>query len=275
MTNRELIDRILRYYPPMDFSESCDGYKYGDADQTCTGIVTTCVPTVEVIRQTAAIGSNFIYCHEPLFWDHMDDPNRLTGNEVLAEKKRLLDEHHITVFRDHDRMHAENGKTDWIVAGWEDLFGWSSGRLETPEGCIGQVYQVEPTTLEELARRIKSALSLNGVRILGKRNQPIQKVWMCVHILPNPIFDNDGIISAMMREDIDVLIPLDTVDWTTLSFVRDATMLGYHKAAIMPGHFNVEEAGMQYLAHYLAKELNIEGMPVTHIPSRAMYDYVL
>ena len=49
-------------------------------------------------------------------------------------------------------------------------------------------------------------------------------------------------------------IPLETIEWTALSYVRDAVTLGYAKAVINIGHFSGEELGMAYARDWL-KEL--------------------
>ena len=57
MTIREITDKILEYHPKFDASyDGCDGFKSGNSDVKCTGIVSALVPTIEVIRKTAALG---------------------------------------------------------------------------------------------------------------------------------------------------------------------------------------------------------------------------
>ena len=55
MTIREITDKILEYHPKFDASyDGCDGFKSGNPDDECTGIVSALVPTVEVIKKAAA-----------------------------------------------------------------------------------------------------------------------------------------------------------------------------------------------------------------------------
>ena len=57
MTIREITDKILEYHPKFDEDyDGCDGFKSGNPDDECTGIVSALVPTVEVIRKTAKLG---------------------------------------------------------------------------------------------------------------------------------------------------------------------------------------------------------------------------
>ena len=48
-----------------------------------------------------------------------------------------------------------------------------------------------------------------------------------------------------LEKKADVILPGEVIDWTTLSYVRDAMDLGMNKAVINIGHFNWEELGMK------------------------------
>ncbi len=275
MKNQEVIDRILAYYPPLDMPDSCDGVKYGDTSKECTGIITTCFANGKVIQEAIRLGYNLIYCHEPTFWDHMDALDRVKDNPVFQAKAKLLDEHGITIFRDHDHTHAHQGRPDWIELGWTEELGWGPYQVQGADGPKRHLFDLPETTVEKLALELKTKMGLNGVRIVGDRSQKVSRAWMCVHLLPLPIFDTDAVIRSVIDADVDVIIPLDTVDWTGLAFIRDAALLGFGKAAILPGHFNLEELGMRYLAKYLAEAMDIPGIPVTYVQSGDMFDYIV
>lgn len=55
----------------------------------CTGVVTTCWPSVAVVEKTHEIGANLIICHEAMFWNHGDHTNWLkeNHNETFAKKR--------------------------------------------------------------------------------------------------------------------------------------------------------------------------------------------
>jgi putative NIF3 family GTP cyclohydrolase 1 type 2 len=275
MRNQDVIDRVIAYYPPLDKPDTCDGVKYGDTSRECTGIVTTCFANGKVIREAIRLGYNLIYCHEPAFWEHMDALDRIKDNPVFQAKARLCDEPGITIFRDHDRTHARNGRPDWISVGWNEELGWGRYLVEAPAGVRGQLYDLPETTVERLALELKEKMGLNGVRIVGDRHQKVRRVWRCIHLLPMPLFDNDAVIRSIMTANVDAIIPLDTVDWTGIAFVRDASLLGFNKAALLPGHFNVEEMGMRYMARHLAEAIDIPGVPVAYVQSGDMFDYVV
>lgn len=83
-----------------------DKVLWGDADVPCTGIVTTCFASVEVIRAAAARRANLIICHEALFWNHGDHTDWLADNAAFEAKRALLDANGICVWRCHDYIHS-------------------------------------------------------------------------------------------------------------------------------------------------------------------------
>lgn len=273
MTNGELVQRILDYYPPISSKNCCDGVKYGNLHAMCTGIAVTCFANIKVIRRAAELGCSFIYCHEPTFWEPYDNTLPVADDPVFLAKTRLLDQYGITVFRDHDRMHARNGRPDWIEDGIADGLGWRKYRTAVPENVPGAFYELPPMTLGALCEHIKQSAGLNGVRYIGDPSMTVSRVWHCAHLLPEPLFFNDQAIRIMEENGIDVLLPLDTVDWTALSYVRDASLLGCRKGAVLAGHFNMEEMGMRYLAKHLKDELGLPDIPVRFVQSGDMYRY--
>ena len=74
------------------------------------------------------------------------------------------------------------------------------------------------------------------------------------------------IMKYMETENIDAIIPGEIIEWTILSYIRDAAYMGKHKACFNIGHFNMEELGMKYAADWIGELLNNE-IPVNYIPT--------
>ncbi len=95
MKINQMIENIKKYhkgYGTIDEATTRDQILYGDANQECTGVVTTCWASVDVIRFAIEKGANFIICHEALFWNHGDHREWLeeSKNEVYLEKKTIV-----------------------------------------------------------------------------------------------------------------------------------------------------------------------------------------
>ena len=125
MKIQEVIDRILAYHPSLEEREetTVDRVQCGDTMQEVTGIVTTCCPSVDVIRKAIELKANLIVPHEPLFYNHQGQTDFLQGDPVFEEKMALLKEHNIVVFRDHDHIHRH--RPDGIRYGVLQELGWT------------------------------------------------------------------------------------------------------------------------------------------------------
>lgn len=181
MKNSDVIQKILEYHPqfPADYA-GCDGYKIGNPDAECKGIATALVPTVDVIRRTAELGCNLLVVHEPIFYSTEDYPDWRAGgtNSVYEEKKALLEKYGITVWRDHDHMHAHN--PDSIFTGVMKYLGLEKYYIPSEESNIkvpmGYLFELPETTVEELGRYLEEKLNMNGLRIVGNPTDKIRKV---------------------------------------------------------------------------------------------------
>ena len=105
MLIQTVIDHIKEYHKgvfegkQINEQTTRDKVLYGNPHQECTGIITTCWASVDVIREAAKRGANLIIAHEALFWNHGDHTDWLQeeNNQSFLAKKKLLDEAGIVV----------------------------------------------------------------------------------------------------------------------------------------------------------------------------------
>lgn len=269
MTHQTITDRLLSTYASLPFIKSCDGFKAGNPQDNCTGIVTTCVLSPEVIRKAAQLGCNLIVVHEPTFFTHDDDTDWLKGNAVYEQIIQMLSENSMAVWRNHDHMHA--ARPDEIMAGVLQELGWTQYVQETNYGFRTQV-TIPEITLHELAQYLKTRLNLQTGRIVGDPDARVSRIAFCGHIFPSWNDEERIPTQLLSRDDVDVLIPGEIIDWTVVPYVRDAAQLGMSKALIHVGHFNLEEPGMRYLAQKIAKL--VPELPVHYVPASDPYFFV-
>ena len=277
----EIIKKLEEYHPPLSERErehTCDVYKCGDPDRECTGIAVTCYASYNVVKTAAERGINLIICHEPAFYNHADKTDWLADNSVYAEKKRIIDEYGIVIWRDHDHIHAgpmSSGREypDMIFRGIMMTLGWEKYVLDDPKKPL--LYGIPETTVRELTKELTEKLNLNGARIIGDADAKVSKVFLCEHIRGNdgPFGSDSDKIARIEKEGFDVIIPLETVDWTILEYVTDSAQQGKGRAVISMGHFNFEEPGMQYMARWLPEIIG-GGVKVEYIQSGDIYSYI-
>ena len=285
ITIREVVDRILAYHPALDSYHGCDDYKCGDPDAVCTGVVTTMSATVSIVRQAAKLGANLIVVHEPTNYTSADLPGWRGGfsNHVFDEKMKLIRDHGITIWRDHDHMHAHC--PDSIFTGVLRYMGWEPYTVaNTGMKPFGHYLVTLPETilLGDLIRRLKDTIGLNGVRYIGREEMAVRRLAIVGHLypIPYPGKNADGtekeysteVIRCFEEQGADVILPGETVDWTVLSYIRDAVQLGENKAAIILGHYNWEELGMRYAREWL-QELLGDTVRVFYLFGGDMYRY--
>ncbi len=275
----EVIERIKKYHlgsvngQPIDESKTRDKILYGDASQECSGIVTTCYASSDVIREAKKRGANLIIVHEALFWNHGDHQEWLADNNVFKAKKKLLDDTKIVVWRDHDYIHsgiplADGSYVDGIFYGVMKVLGWEEYLID--EGFRPMTFKFPKRTVTSIAKEKKEKTNLNGLRITGDPNAEVEKLKIVSHIM-GPA-DND-MIKVIEQEKIDVIITLEITDYTVSEYIRDSAMLDHPRAAINMGHFNTEEPGMEYMLEYLPKIVG--EIPVSYVQSGDAYQFIL
>lgn len=285
MKNKDVVTKILQYHPlfPENYS-GCDNYKCGNPDEECTGVVTALVPTIEVIQKAIELHCNLLIVHEPTFYSTPDYAGWKAdfANQVFEEKKELLEKNHITIWRDHDHMHAH--QPDAIFTGVAKYLGWEE-YINTQGSQIPSVYRftIPECTVQELRDDLVSKLKLNGIRYLGIPDAKVKRVSIVGHLMPGfmgmDYMDENGYyveygttIIRELEQNADVVIPGEITEWTVLSYVRDAIQLGKSKAIYNIGHFNLEELGMKFARDWIA-ELVGETLPVLYVPSGDMYRF--
>ena len=280
MQIQKVIDKLKAYHKgewegkQIDEETTRDKVLYGNPYQECTGIVTTCWATIDVIKKAALQGANLIIAHEALFWNHGDHTDWLQEeeNSTFLAKKKLLDETGIVVWRDHDYIHSgipmNGGYVDGIFHGVMVTLGWE--KYLSCDPARPMIFELPETPVKEIGRLIMEKFHLTGLKMLGNTEAKVRKVAIASHILGG---DND-MITRIDQENIDLLISMELIDFTVSEYIRDSAMLGMPKAILAVGHFNTEEPGMEYMVHYIPEALG-EAIPCRYIQSGDMYEFMI
>lgn len=288
----EVIEKIKNYSrgigedgKKIDDKKTRDQVLYGTTDKECTGIVTTCFASVDVIKKAHELGANLIIPHEALFWNHGDHQDWLQEekNSVYLRKKELLDTYGITVWRNHDYIHSglPDGKGGWYDGIFKGFFH-ETGLENYYIPKIGSTvqYHVAPIdllfpegiTVRELAEKIIAGANLNGIRTIGDPDTIVHRVAIPTHCLG---FADKETISIINRTNVDCLITMELIDYTVNEYMRDGMMLGDSKAILAVGHFNVEEPGMKYMLKWLPEALGTDEVSANYVQSGDMNTFIL
>lgn len=277
----EVIEKVKNYHNGSYNGEKIkeettrDKILYGNPEQECTGIITTCWATAEVIQKALDAHANLIICHEALFWNHGDHQKWLQehNNETYIRKTALLNQGNIVVWRDHDYIHSgipmEDGSyKDGIFYGLAKVLGWENYVYQNDDFKYMH-FEIPETTTQELASMLINKLNLNGVKVIGRHDAKVTKVRIPMHVFGDA---NDAIEEAE-KDDINCFLTMELIDFTLMEYVRDSSMLGIDRSIIGMGHFNLEEPGMQYMVEWLPQAVG-EDIPVHYVQSGDNYTYI-
>ncbi|NJB69880.1 putative NIF3 family GTP cyclohydrolase 1 type 2 [Saonia flava] len=249
-----IIDRIKENITVEWQRETVDTYKGGSPEMKITGIATTFLATMDVLKRAKAKGLNMVITHEPTFYNHFDTTEQFEGDSIVAAKQKYIKDNGMVVFRFHDHIHQTS--IDGIYKGVVDKMDWK--KYEQKQRPY--IYKLPEMTLKELGNQLKTIFNTPLIRIVGNPGMPITQVGMVLGAAGSA-----RQINVLQREDVEALIIGETHEWETVEYVRDAVTLGKKKALIIIGHANSEEPGMDYCASWLKSF--ISEVPVEFVPA--------
>lgn len=261
MKIRELFDELMKWgcaYEAISADgRTCDTCKAGDLDGEIRGVAVSMFATPEVIRACAAMNANCLIVHEPTYYNHWDDHIPFAIGE---EKRRLIEECGLTIFRFHDHAHAM--EPDLIYEGELRALGLAGRREEQSGFAINRFVLDEPMTARELARVIEEKLGIRHVRIAGSADAPGRRLSCS--------FGTPGHLAEELEAN-DFVLTGEICEWADGQLARDYAQLGYNKAILVMGHIGSERDGMRYLVELLKEKYPAIG--AQYIECGEVYQY--
>ncbi|MGG4552502.1 Nif3-like dinuclear metal center hexameric protein [Paenibacillus humicus] len=247
MKVQDVIDRILLdSCGGKQLTDTCDQLVSGNPDMQVTGIVTSFMATVDVIKEAISLGANMIITHEPTYYTGADRLDWVGEDPVYLAKKKWIDDYGIAIWRYHDHMHM--AQPDRIYAGLLKEIGWE--KHQANEGSPW-IYVIEQTTVGELAQFFKQKLSMDTLRIVGNPHMPCSRIGILVGGGSLGLGQEYMPMQLMREQNLDVMVCGEITEWTLCAYVNDAAMLGMNKAMLIVGHERSEEWGMKHMADWL------------------------
>jgi putative NIF3 family GTP cyclohydrolase 1 type 2 len=256
ITAADAIQQIQRHYAPAPPSNTVDTIKAGDPSTLVTGIATTFLDTMDVLREASRRNENLVITHEPTFYNHLDDTAFFGDDPVYKEKLAFIERHHMVVFRLHDEIHM--ARPDPIGMALIEAMG-ATKYLDDPNDP--SLITIPPVPLRVFVRELQSRLHAQTMRIVGNPDMSVK------HIAIRP--GASGLqrqVSALRQDDVDLLIAGEASEWETVEYSRDATAQGRQKALVLIGHQPSEEPGMEQAA----KDIRtlFPTLKVDHVPAK-------
>src|SRR5512134_344131 len=79
LTAEQIVERIKKNVGIEWKAQTVDTFKAGDPATVVKGIVTTAMPTMDVLKQAVKAGANFVITCEPTFYSRADNPSPPAG----------------------------------------------------------------------------------------------------------------------------------------------------------------------------------------------------
>jgi putative NIF3 family GTP cyclohydrolase 1 type 2 len=220
-------------------SNTVDTFKAGNPNSPVTGIATTFMATLEVLKKAKAAGCNFVITHEPTFYGHQDDLKIHQDDPIQLQKLQYIQQNNMVVWRYHDHIHAH--QPDLIYVGVAEKMGWA--KYWQPSS---RTYEAPAQSLETIVANLKKNSGAKTIRVVGNAKAKFSKIGLVLGAA------GSGAHFRMLKNPAcELLIVGETNEWETVPYVQDAITLGQNKALIVLGHADSEEAGMKSLVPWL------------------------
>ena len=239
LTAQQAIDRVRARVGVPWRETTVDTFKAGDPQTVVTGIATTAMATLPILRQAAGAGRNLIVTCEPTFYNGNDDPGTRANDPVYLAKKAFIDEHRLVVWRFSDHWGAR--VPNEFAAALADTLGWA--KLRSADNPL--IYSIPSTTVGALGAHARARLGIRGgMRVIGKAGMRVQRVLL-----------SPGTTSLQTTIDnlpqADVILSGEPREWEAVEYVLDTAAAGRPRAMIAVGRVVSEEPGMRACAAWL------------------------
>lgn len=255
----EIMDILFSMADMSNFGTTCDTLKCGNAEREVGKTAVTMFATPEVIRQASKWGADLLIVHEPTYYNHFDEHS---DDPVEAEKRRLLENTGMTVYRYHDHPHVV--VPDMISVGMFEALGLK-GEYEREEDGVIRFHLESPVTPRELTSLMQDRLDIKYLRMVGSIDEPCK-------ILSGKFGSPSGISSELRSDKSEIILVGEVCEWSHCEYTRDAAQLGYKKAMIVMGHIPSERNGMMYIADILKEKC--PDIEVKYFESGEVFQYV-
>ena len=267
-TSQEVVDRIRKSLGVPWKADTVDTFKAGDPSTVVTGLVTTSLATIDVLRRAVKSGANMLITSGPTFYSRTDSPMPPAGrgrgaaasppaDPVFAAKNEFIKTNNMVVWRfsDHWRLRTPDPFAQGII----DVLGWA----KHPTGSTPGHISVPSLTLEALVADVKAKFGARGgMRIIGNPRTRLQTIAVLPGTVP---------IQAALTHlpKVDAIIAGEIREWESSEYVRDAITAGRDQALILVGRTVSEDPGMNVCAQWLGTI--VPEAPVRWLPAGDPY----
>src|SRR2546421_1172429 len=223
LTAQQVIERIQRNLGvPW---KSSDTFHAGQPETKVNGVATTWAPSLDVLRKAANSGKNLVICRESPFWNRAAAVAGYSGagaapksedlrrNPTYKFKDEFIRKNELVVFRLFDNWNASQpGAQEQALA---KALGWEKAKNDRG------IYVLHASTLENLAKSVRSRLSLKGLRVIGDPAAKVSNAALTHGFLQVPELQQ-----VLKNPAVDCIIAGEPVEWEAGPYFHDLVASG-------------------------------------------------
>jgi putative NIF3 family GTP cyclohydrolase 1 type 2 len=260
ITAQDIVDRIRQKLDVSWNADTIDGFKAGDPAAVVRRMVTTSMPTMDVLKEAVKDGANLLITCEPAFYSRSDTAFPAPGrggapaaeDPIFRAKNDFIRTNGLVIWRFSE--HWRRRKPDPFALGLADALAWSKYRAADDPARL----RIPPVKLEALAADLKKKLKTRGgIRVIGNPELRVQSIALLPGTTP---------IQAAVATlpHVDAIIAGEVREWESVEYARDKVAAGEKKALILLGCVVSENPGMNQCVQWL-RTIAPE-VPATWIP---------
>jgi putative NIF3 family GTP cyclohydrolase 1 type 2 len=263
-TAQDIVDRIKKNLGVEWNASTIDTFKAGNPATAVSGVVTTSLATLDVMRRAVQAGANMIVTSGPTFYSRTDSPAPPAGrgrgtapppsaaDPVFTQKNEFIRTHKLVVWRFSE--HWRRRTPDPFALGLTDALGWAKYRSRGNPRRL----TIPALTLDALAADVKAKLpARGGIRVVGNPQTRVQTIGLA----PGTIAIQE---TLAILPQVDVMIAGEIREWESSEYARDLVTAGRNTALILVGRSLSEDAGMKVCAEWLAtiaSDVSVQWIP--------------
>lgn len=255
----DILEHFLTRSTWVNPEKTVDRVIAGDPDKDVDRGLVTWMPNMKALRYAVDKGYELIICHEPTFWNHLDDIPEASPR--TKDKVDFIEENRLIILRNHDCW--DRWPEIGIPWAWAKFIGIEGQPVMFGQDSYQHRYDIGPTSLGEFANLIAGRCTRIGesqVQVTGDLKQPVSKIGIGTGCACD--------IETFIRMGCDCSIVCDdgSVYWANIQMAED---IGH--PVIRVNHGTSEEPGMVTLTEYINQNLQIQA---EHFPHGATFQLI-
>lgn len=180
---KDIIEK-LRRLAPENLAQPWDnvGLQIGSMNNAVKKILLALDVTQGVIDEAIQNKADMIVTHHPLIFTPL---KKITKDDPKEESIYKLIQNNINVYVMHTNLDSTSGGTNDVLGAKIGIFNSSplvmhGNELESgQEVGLGRIGNIETTTIKELSYKLKEALEIHAIRVVGDLNKKVSKIAIC------------------------------------------------------------------------------------------------